>query len=304
MNLLPEKIVNLSTISTDHVQGPVIGNNDITLDVLRLDKIDSVIAGNKWFKLQHYLGQALQRKQQRVVTFGGAYSNHIIATACAATKAGLQSTGIIRGEQPVVLSPTLQAAAGWGMELVFMSREAYNQRNDPAFTEQLLRQYPNSCIIPEGGAGPAGIKGAADIWQWVDQAAYTHVVCAMGTGTTLLGLLSGAEQTIELMGIPVLNGFEKWLETHVAPHQRPQASIITEYHFGGYAKKTMALINFMNEWYRKTGIPSDFVYTGKLFFAVSDLIKNGYFNPGSRLLVIHSGGLQGNASLPAKTLVF
>lgn len=304
MNLLPENIVNLSAITTDHVQATLIGNNDITLDVLRLDKIDSVISGNKWFKLQHYLNQALHSHQQRVITFGGAYSNHIIATACAASKASLLSTGIIRGERPAVLSQTLRAAAHWGMQLVYVSREVYQQKNDPAYIEQLLRQYPNSCLIPEGGAGATGIGGAAGIWQAVHQPAYTHVVCAMGTGTMMLGLLSGAQPFMQIIGIPVLKGVENWLSAHASPQQLQQASLVTGYHFGGYAKKTPALISFMNDWYRHTGIPSDFVYTGKLFFAVSDLIKNGYFKPGSRLLAIHSGGLQGNASLPAKTLVF
>jgi len=304
MNLLPENIVNLSAITTDHVQWPELLNNDIILDVLRLDKIDPLITGNKWFKLQYYLEHAIKNNQQHLVTFGGAWSNHIIATACAAGRAGLQSTGIIRGEKPAVPSPALTTAARWGMQLKFVSRRTYNQKNDPAFMNQLQREYAHSCIIPEGGAGPAGIQGAAGIWQFIGQQSYTHVVCAMGTGTQLLGLALGNTQAVQLVGIPVLNGFDNWLAEHRTLQQMKQVNVVPGYEFGGYAKKNAQLINCMNEWYHATGIPSDFVYTGKLFFAVSDLIKKGYFPANSRLLVIHSGGLQGNASLPAKTLVF
>lgn len=304
MNLFPENMVNPAAITVDHVQQPSIDNNHITLDVLRLDKIDPIISGNKWFKLHHYLQQAVQNNFQPIVTFGGAYSNHIIATACAAARAGLKSTGIIRGEQPHVLSHTLRMACEWGMNLKFLSRQAYNQKNDPAFIEALESEFRGSCIIPEGGAGEPGIQGAAGIMHHFRQEAYTHIICAMGTGTQLLGLVSVAKPNLQLVGIPVLNGFENWRAEHISTAQIHQVTIIGGYHFGGYAKKNPQLINFMNDWYNSTGIPSDFVYTGKLFFALNDLLNNSYFPADSRLLAIHSGGLQGNASLRAKTLVF
>ena len=304
MNLLPENIVNLAAATTDDVPLPVINNNAIMLDVLRLDKIDPVISGNKWFKLQYYLQDALQNGHQQLVTFGGAWSNHIVATACAAHKAGLQCTGIIRGEKPDVLSAALLSAQKWGMRLKFVSRDAYNQKNDPSFIEQLQQEYPGSCIIPEGGSGEKGVQGAAQIWQLVQQEKYTHVICAVGSGTMLLGLAAHALSGQQITGIAVLKGFENWQPDLANAEQMQRVSVLPGYHFGGYAKKTNALIEFMNEWYQATYIPTDFVYTGKLFFAISDLIKKGYFPSDSRLLAIHSGGLQGNASLPSKTLVF
>ncbi|MEO5590959.1 MAG: pyridoxal-phosphate dependent enzyme [Chitinophagaceae bacterium] len=304
MNLLLENIVNLSAVSTDHIHLPVTINHNIALDILRLDKIHPVISGNKWFKLKYYLEEALQNRQNRVVTFGGAYSNHIIATACAASKAGLKSVGIIRGERPAVLSLTLSAATQLGMELKFVSRETYNQKKNPAFIKQLQREYHNPCIIPEGGEGYTGIKGAAEIAKLAGTENYTHLVCAVGTGTLLSGLAVSAVKQQQVIGIAVLKGFNDWRSAYIAKKEQQRISIITDYHFGGYAKKDSALLEFMNEWYNETNIPSDFVYTGKLFFAVCDLIKKGYFPKTSRLLVIHSGGLQGNKSLPLKTLVF
>jgi 1-aminocyclopropane-1-carboxylate deaminase len=138
----------------------------------------------------------------------------------------------------------------------------------------------------------------------VNRGEYTHLLCALGTGTLLSGLATGAAPHQQVMGLAVLKGFEHWVPAHINIDARQRTCINTQYHFGGYAKKNGTLIEFMNEWYLQTGIPSDFVYTGKLFFGVMDLIQKGYFATASRLLVIHSGGLQGNHSLPLKTLIF
>lgn len=304
MYLLPENIVNLSAINTDAVTLQETSNAEITLDVLRLDKIDPVISGNKWFKLKYYLETALENRQQTLLTFGGAYSNHIIATACAAQKMGLGSIGIIRGGQPASLSHTLQEAAGLGMQLVFTSREEYNHKTDPAFIEALRRQFNDPCIIPEGGEGQPGVKGAAEIILYTDIKKYTHVCCAIGTGTVLSGLARGLTPHQHLLGIAVLKGFDNWIPPRMTTAEQQRTQIITAYHFGGYAKKTPDLIAFMNQWYSSTLIPSDFVYTGKMFYGLFDLIKKGYFPATSRVLAIHSGGLQGNHSLPPKTLLF
>ena len=303
MQLLPENIVNLRGITIDPVRLPELVNAGIILDVLRLDKIDPVISGNKWFKLQYYLQWAIEQ-QRSLLTFGGAYSNHIVATACAAQKAGLKSTGIIRGERPSKLSHTLLKAAGFGMELVFLSRAQYHQKNDPGFIEQLNTTWQYPCIIPEGGAGEKGIKGAASIMNLPGTADYTHLVCAIGTGTLLCGLASAAAPSQLVTGIAVLKGFNEWQPSGIPEAAKNKINVVSNYHFGGYARKTTALINFMNDWYMKTGIPTDFVYTGKLFYAVMDLIAQGNFADKSRLLVIHSGGLQGNKSLTPKTLFF
>jgi 1-aminocyclopropane-1-carboxylate deaminase len=304
MHLLPENIVNLSAANTQRVHLQELNNHNIMLDVLRLDKIDSIISGNKWFKLKYYLESALQNKQKCVLTFGGAWSNHIVATASAAKKAGLESIGMIRGEKPAILSPTLLKAISLDMKLIFVSRELYNQKKDPAFIEQLKGEYEYPCIIPEGGEGETGIKGAAEILQLADIEKYTHLVCAVGTGTLLSGIVGGSLPHQQITGIPVLKGFSNWLPPGVTKEARQRIRIEAGYHMGGYAKKNEVLIDFMNQFYQQTNIPTDFVYTGKLFFSTIDLIKKDYFPRESRLLAIHSGGLQGNDSLLPGTLIF
>jgi len=303
IQLLPENIIDLSAITIDEVFLPSLQQLQSTVHVLRLDKIDPVIAGNKWFKLQYYLEDAKQLGKQNIISFGGPYSNHIVATACVAARAGLRSTGFIRGERPATLSPTLLDAQFHGMHLHFLSRTLYNQKNDPAFIEQLLKEYPESYLVPEGGAGALGKKGAATIWQWIEPGTFTHVLCAVGTGTMLLGLASMPTRGERLIGIPVLKGFGDWI-TKQPLRNGVSVTMIDGYHFGGYAKKRTALLSFMNEWFNTTAIPTDFVYTGKLFFALNDLAQKAYFPAKSRLLVIHSGGLQGNRSLGANSLLF
>jgi len=270
-------------LSIDNVNLQELDRHQIQVDVLRLDKIHPVVSGNKWFKLKEYLAIAIPEGRRHLVTFGGAWSNHIIAAACAAHHAGLFSTGIIRGERPANPSATLRGAEEYGMELVFISRSAYSQKNDPAFLADLTARYPDAIIIPEGGAGEPGIKGSMDILRQIDSSPYSHILCAVGTGTTYKGLMAAAAPGQEVTGISVLT---------------------PPYHFGGYARHTPELLDFMNSWYQSTGIPSDIVYTGKLFYAALDMVRKGLFPPNSRLLLIHSGGLQGNRSLPPGTLHF
>jgi len=155
MHLLPENIINLNAAVTNELRLTENNRQAVLLDVLRLDKIHPIISGNKWFKLKYYLQEALEEDKKKLLTFGGAWSNHIVATACAAKKAGLASIGIIRGEPPAVRSHTLQTASAWGMQLVFVSRELYNQKKDPAFISRVLQQYDQPYIIPEGGEGTA-----------------------------------------------------------------------------------------------------------------------------------------------------
>lgn len=305
MHLLPENIVNISAASTQRLHLQEVNNHNVMLDVLRLDKIDPIISGNKWFKLKYYLEGAIQNRQKRVLTFGGAWSNHIVATASAAKKAGLESIGIIRGEKAAILSQTLLMAASLDMKLVFVSRELYNQKKNPSFIEQLKGEYEHPCIIPEGGEGETGIKGAAEILHLADIEKYTHLICAVGTGTLLSGIVAGSLPHQQITGVPVLKGFSNWAPPGgVTKQLRQRIHIEAGYHMGGYAKKSGVLIDFMNQFYQQTNIPSDFVYTGKLFFSTIDLIKKDYFPTGSRLLAIHSGGLQGNDSLPPGTLIF
>ncbi|MGN6399219.1 MAG: 1-aminocyclopropane-1-carboxylate deaminase/D-cysteine desulfhydrase [Flavisolibacter sp.] len=273
-----------------------------TADVLRLDLLHPVISGNKWFKLKEYLKDAQQLHKKRIITFGGAYSNHIVATAAAGKQSGLKSTGIIRGEEPPVLSQTLTDALSFGMELVFVCREDYKVKNIPA---EIIDD--DSYIINEGGYGVKGMNGAEAILQQTDLSAYTHIIAAVGTGTTLAGLINASEPHQKIIGIPVLkNNFslQKEIEALLPKKKHQCITLIHDYHFSGYAKYNAELLQFMNDWYRQNKIPSDFVYTGKLFFALDDLIKKNYFPPQSKILAIHSGGLQGNRSLQKGTLIF
>jgi 1-aminocyclopropane-1-carboxylate deaminase len=273
-----------------------------TLDVLRLDEIHQVVSGNKWYKLKEYLAHASLMNKKTIVTFGGAWSNHIVATAAACKMHGLQSAGIIRGEKPKALSHTLRAATGYGMKLFFVSREEYKQKQIPP-TLSGFYDVNEIYLVNEGGYGQKGVEGAKSILDHVPLN-YTHIVAAVGTGTTLAGLLAACQKNQSVIGVSALkNNFtlKEEIETLVPGES---FELLHQFHFGGYARFNKTVIDFMNNWYEKTGIPSDFVYTGKLFFAVDRLIKEEYFPEGSRVLVIHSGGLQGNESLPKGTLIF
>lgn len=300
--------IDTGLVTTDRVELPEFAQHGIRADILRLDKIHPVVSGNKWFKLKEHLRIAVEKRNAGIVTFGGAWSNHIVATAFAARAAGLQATGIIRGESAGTLSDTLQTAAGHGMRLEFISRDEYKRKEEPEFLNRLATAYPNAYILPEGGGGPAGIKGSEEIGRLAGRAPYTHVLCAIGTGTMFLGLARAAATSQTIIGIPVLKGLHNFLadcgQWITDPGQLARCRIEDGYHFGGYARKTEELLSFMRRLYTCTGTPTDFVYTGKLLYAVLDMVSKGAFPPGSGLLVIHSGGLQGNRSLPRGILNF
>lgn len=278
----------------------------VGVDVLRLDRLHPHVSGNKWFKLKEHLKEAHAQKQKALLTFGGAYSNHIAATAAACQEADLGSIGIIRGEQPPILSHTLKLAKDMGMELYFIARSAYKTKPIPH--EVWQRHNPAEVyIVGEGGYGIKGREGAECILQYCERERYTHILAAVGTGTTLAGIAAAALPQQEVIGISVLKNhldLEKEVAALLPPSRPTRFTVQHQYHFGGYAKATPALFSFMNNWHEFTGIPSDFVYTGKLFFAADNLIKKGYFPQGSRILLIHSGGLQGNLSLPKGTLIY
>jgi len=296
--------MNLSTqhIPLQPLQAAWLGN--ISADVLRLDKIHPIVSGNKWFKLQHYLAEAKALGKDTIATFGGAYSNHIAATAFACAAAGLNSVGIIRGETPTQLSHTLTEAKALGMQLIFVSREAY--KNKTILEQQYEQEQWH--WVGEGGYGTTGMLGAADILQVADTHSYTHIIASCGTGTTLAGIIYAAKPQQQVIGISALKGhtgLEEDIQQLLPPEkQKHPFNILHDYHFGGYAKHPPALIEWMKELWQETQLPTDIVYTGKLLYAVKDLCEKSFFTPAGKLLVIHSGGLQGNASLPLNTLPF
>ncbi len=299
--------IDLSAATIQKISNERTRAGQVNLSVLRLDKIHPVISGNKWFKLKYYLQDAMSRGIKSLLTFGGPYSNHIVATALASQLHGIKSVGIIRGEEPKVWSPSLVDAHGMGMELHFISREEFKSPNRDQLIHSFNRDNEPLLVVPEGGSGEAGVLGASEIWGLVEKSAYSHVMAAAGTGTTLAGLLRSAESGQSVIGISVMKdnlSLQNHIETLSGPDKKANFILNQNYHFGGYAKKNTELMQFMNELYKEHGLPTDFVYTGKLMYAVLDLINKNYFPPGSDILVIHSGGLQGNRSLAPRTLVY
>lgn len=295
--------------STDHILQPFDTTwlpADIRAAMLRLDRLHPLVSGNKWFKLKYNLLAAAGRP---IVTFGGAYSNHILAAAAACQMQGLPCTGIIRGERPAMPGPTLQKAAELGMQLVYVSRDDYRrltQQLPPAAEIHRITGVPDAYVVPEGGHNALGAKGCEEILALADVAAYTHIICAVGTGTMMAGLVNAAA-TQQVTGISALKGALSLPEstaTLVHQNNRTPWRILHDFHEGGYAKISDALLVFMNDFYRQTGIPLDRVYTAKMAMAVQQLLQQSFFPPGSRLLLIHSGGLQGNDSLAPGVLCY
>ncbi len=259
--------------------------NGYRIGVLRLDLIHPEISGNKWFKLKYNLIQAKKENKDTIITFGGAFSNHIAATASASKLAQLKSIGIIRGEESSINNPTLSFAKQNDMQLLFVTREEYQSRNDFDYLQRLQYMYPNAYIIPEGGDNFLGKKGCEEILIPANFN-YSIIFCAHGTGTTYKGISNSLLPHQSLKVINVLK-FDAVATEH-------QTSILNNYHFGGYAKHTSELLEF-KKWFEKTYlIPLDYVYTSKLFFAAFDLMKQQKLDISKELLIIHCGGLQGN----------
>lgn len=294
-------------IETNYLQDELFIEKAVSVTVLRLDKIHPVVSGNKLFKLQYLLNEAKKNPEQIVLTFGGAFSNHLVAAAYACQQNELSCIGIVRGEKGHILSHTLQQCLQFGMQLNFISRAEYEKKEDSIIVSELIKNTGECFIIPEGGYHPLGAKGAAVIMDYIDNST-THIACAVGSATTLAGLLTRANNNQQVIAFPVLRGLtdiEKRLSfltgKSIPPHQ---LHIEHGYHFDGYAKKNNELIAFMNHLYQKFQLPTDFVYTSKMMYGILDMIKNNFFSPGSKIVCIHTGGLQGNLSLQKDTLTF
>lgn len=281
------------------VNSPVLQDAQVALWVQREDAIHERLAGNKWRKLKYNVLDALKAKKTRLVTFGGAYSNHIAATAEAGAIFGLSTIGIIRGERDLS-NPTLQKAASLGMQLQYVSRAAYRDKNQ--LIQELQLESTDSMIIPEGGTNLRALPGCAEIVRsspLAQQVDYWCVAC--GTGGTAAGMITALDAKQKLIGFSVLKG--NWMEAEIQKclslqgdaKKRHKWSVNNEYHFGGYAKFDQRLIDFMNNFKKNQDIPLDPIYTGKLLFGIYDLVAKGYFKPGARIVAIHTGGLQGLA---------
>jgi 1-aminocyclopropane-1-carboxylate deaminase len=269
----------------------------ISLQIRRFDLLDFYWGGNKLYKLRYFLEEMANQKKASLLTFGGAYSNHIAATAAIGKRLDIPTIGIIRGDGFDPNNPTLAFVKKEGMQLHFVSRDRYRLKADPEFLSDLKSQFGDVYIIPEGGSGPNGVRGASGMWGSID-ADYTHIVLACGTGTTIAGLIQKAHPDQKIIGIPVFKngGFmEAEIQAQV-PETNGQLTLWTTYGFGGYAKWDSHLEDFISAMQVK-GLPLDPIYTAKAFWGVWEKIHRGWFPIGSRILFIHTGGLQGAQSL-------
>ncbi len=265
------------------------------VDVLRLDEIHPVVSGNKWYKLKSYIQYIQAHSLKGFITFGGAYSNHLHAAAVAARAYGLGSVAVIRGgEFADRLNDTLLACRAAGMELRFVDRSVYDRKESDAFLDGLSAAYPGYYIIPEGGSGPLGRKGVAELCKYIP-ASYTHILLSVGSGTTLQGIRDIIPEDRQVLGFaPMKRG--AYLN-EALQCRKGNWKITDDYHFGGFGKHTPDLIEYMNRLFCRQGLPTDRVYTAKMFRGIEDLIRKGYFDGSARLLALHTGGLQGNHTL-------
>ncbi len=273
----------------------------VRLLVKREDLNHPHISGNKWWKLKYNIQQTRAEKRNTILTFGGAYSNHIYASAAAATENKLNSIGIIRGEETAPLNNTLSFAKDCGMELHYVSRELYRKKNDAVFLSMLHDRFGNFYMIPEGGTNLLAVKGCAEFArEELSAIEFDYLCLAVGTGGTMAGIISGFESEKEIIGVAVLKDaeflnrdIEKLLFDFSGKSYR-KWSVLTNYHHGGYAKVTKPLLEFVSAMKEVHNLPLDHVYTGKLLWAVMKEIEAGRFDRGSTLLAIHTGGLQGS----------
>jgi 1-aminocyclopropane-1-carboxylate deaminase len=271
---------------------PLLSAKGIQLAFKREELLFPGISGNKYRKLKYNIQAAKAAKQHTLLTFGGAFSNHIAAVAYAGAVNGFKTIGVIRGEElaSLPLNPTLEKAKSHGMSFHFVTREAYREKHRPQFVAKLQETFGHFYLIPEGGTNALAVKGCTEILHELDTK-FTHISVAVGTGGTLSGLAEAAFDHQEILGFPALKG--AFLQKDICNFtQQNNWSLFESYHFGGYAKVTPTLVNFANQFNMDTGIVLDPVYTAKMVFGVMDLIENDYFESGAHILMIHTGGLQ------------
>lgn len=307
MNLDCESLFQSPDIPLIDLPLPEFQEAGVSVQMLRLDLSHSKISGNKWYKLKYNLMQAQAQGFKQVLSFGGAYSNHLHALAWAGKVLGIETIGIVRGEPQYISNPTLSDAEAWGMQLSFVTRRAYKRRHDSDYLAELQCHYPEALIIPEGGSNDLAVQGCREILSemLLTQVKPDQVVLACGTGGTLAGVALSVPG-IEVLGIPVLKGAGFLNQDIVqlmcgAGYDDPcNWQLDLEGHYGGYAKENSAVRDFMQRMQVEYDLPLDHVYTSKMLFRMYERILEGRYLTGTRVLVIHSGGLQGMRSLSAK----
>ncbi len=270
---------------------------EVSVSVLRLDLIHPYISGNKWFKLKYNIEEFLLQKKECLVTFGGAYSNHIVATAAAGKEFGIKTIGIIRGDELNENSnPSLKFASACGMKLFFVSREEYKlMRDSGSIIDRILSElpipFPGFYLLPEGGSNSLSVKGCAETVKLI-HSDFDFIICACGTGATLAGISTALNENQKAIGISVIQG-EKFLQRDILNlnGNKNNFKLMNEYSFGGYAKTSISLDLFCENFSSINGFKIEPVYTGKLFYGLYDLIESDYFSKGAKITVVHSGGV-------------
>ena len=270
-------------------------NNEVEITIKREDKIHPYISGNKYRKLKYNLIAAKEQGYTTLLTFGGAFSNHIAATAATGCEFGFKTIGIIRGDeldQKINENPTLAYALKSGMHLKFISRTLYREKNETLFLEKLKQEFGSFYLLPEGGTNELAIKGCKEILTKDDEF-FDYICVSVGTGGTIAGLINSALDHQKVLGFPALKGdfLNDLIKKYIKSNK--DWKLINDYHFGGYGKINSDLITFINKFKKETEIPLDPVYTGKMMYGIIDMIKNDYFKSNSKILIIHTGGLQG-----------
>jgi len=282
-------------IATQEISLPLLKEKGIRLFIKRIDQIHKYVSGNKWFKLKYNLIEAKRKEVDLILTFGGAYSNHISATAFLANEHGFNSVGIIRGEKCFPLNHTLSFALEKGMKIHYLNRSDYRLKHTDEYLKDLRAKFGDFYLIPEGGANNFAIQGAEEILELNDNQDY--ICCPVGTGVTISGIINSKNKNQHVIGFSAIKGFnllEKKIEDWV---DKNNWMLLDDYSLGGYAKLNNELVQFINYFFETQNIPLDIVYNGKMMFGIMDLVATDYFPKGSSILAIHTGGIQGNVGM-------
>jgi 1-aminocyclopropane-1-carboxylate deaminase/D-cysteine desulfhydrase-like pyridoxal-dependent ACC family enzyme len=316
MNLLP---ADLACLTDGHItplqkiNHPLFCDHGIELFIKREDLVHPQISGNKWYKLKYNLAHARQQGFKHLVSFGGAFSNHLHALAFAGHQFGFETTGFVRGEILQPLNPTLADAVAWGMTLHSLTRSEYRQRHDPEFVQQLITPHQPCFVIPEGAANDLALLGCGEIVTTINQQldSYDYICVPCGSGATLAGIVLAlencdAESAVQALGFSALKGHPGLADEvssmlgAVGNAQKSRWQIVDEFHCGGFGKITPELVLFMRQWREQTGLILEPLYTGKMLLGLCTLVRRGFFNAGTKIVVVHTGGLQGLRGMQAQ----
>ncbi len=280
-------------------------NNDVNVLMKRIDLVHSVISGNKWYKMKYNIVEMKKLGIKTMLTFGGAYSNHIHAAAHAGKIFGFKTIGLIRGEEHIRLNSTLQAAVDDGMELQYVDRTTFRKRETEEFLKSIRERFGNVYILPVGGTNKIALKGCKEIVEQIE-VDYDYICSASGSGGTFAGIIVGLNGNKRGIAFPALKGgefLEDVISDLVSEYTGKTFSnwqLNTDYHFNGFGKLSKELIDFTHEFNELNGFELDYIYTNKMMFGIADLIKRKFFKSGETIVAIHSGGLQGNEGMKEK----